>query len=82
MEFETLHSVDNTACHFTCHAVEIEYIFQYFLEEGVATVFGASFGRHFGDNIRLSFSCTSIEDIKVGIARMKRALAKAKQGQR
>lgn len=48
------------------------------MDEGVATVFGLAFGKHFGTSLRLSFSCTGIEDIDRGIKRMKIALEKCK----
>lgn len=51
-----------------------KFIFNRFMEAGVATVYGASFGSHFGDNLRLSFSCTGIPEIEMGVARMKKAL--------
>ncbi|MEM7038225.1 MAG: pyridoxal phosphate-dependent aminotransferase, partial [Bacteroidota bacterium] len=52
------------------------YILNKLMDAGVAVVNGGSFGSHFNDNIRLSFSCTSIEDIDRGLARMKAALGK------
>jgi aspartate aminotransferase len=55
------------------------YVFQKFMDEGVATVFGLAFGRHFGGSIRLSFSCTDIADIDRGIRRMKVALEKCRE---
>ena len=54
------------------------YVFQKLMDEGVATVFGLAFGKHFGTSLRLSFSCTGIEDIDRGIKRMKIALEKCK----
>jgi aspartate aminotransferase len=54
------------------------YVFQKLMDEGVATVFGLAFGKHFGTSLRLSFSCTGIEDIDRGIKRMKVALEKCK----
>jgi aspartate/methionine/tyrosine aminotransferase len=57
-----------------------QYVFQRFMEEGVATVFGSAFGKHFGGSIRLSFSCTGLADIDLGIRRMKVALEKCLEG--
>lgn len=54
------------------------YVYQKFMDEGVATVFGLAFGKFFGGSIRLSFSCTDKADIARGIARMKIALEKCK----
>ncbi len=56
-----------------------QYVFQKMMDEGVATVFGLAFGRHFGGSLRLSFSCTDMADIARGIARMKVALEKCKE---
>jgi aspartate aminotransferase len=55
-----------------------QYVFQKMMDEGVATVFGLAFGRHFSGSLRLSFSCTDMDDIARGIARMKVALEKCK----
>ncbi len=55
-----------------------QYVFQKMMDEGVATVFGLAFGRHFSGSLRLSFSCTDMNDIARGIARMKIALEKCK----
>jgi aspartate aminotransferase len=55
-----------------------QYVFQKMMDEGVATVFGLAFGKHFGGSLRLSFSCTDMNDIARGIARMKVALEKCK----
>lgn len=55
-----------------------QYVFQKLMDEGVATVFGLAFGRHFSGSLRLSFSCTDQADIARGIARMKVALEKCK----
>jgi aspartate aminotransferase len=50
------------------------HVYQKFMDAGVATVFGLAFGKHFGSSIRLSFSCTDVNDITAGIRRMKEAL--------
>jgi aspartate aminotransferase len=36
------------------------YIYELLMEQGVATVYGSCFGKHFGDNIRISFSATPV----------------------
>jgi aspartate aminotransferase len=37
-----------------------QYVYRRMMEQGVATVFGSCFGRHFHDNIRISFSATPV----------------------
>jgi len=36
------------------------YIYKLMMAEGVATVFGSCFGKHFTDNVRISFSATPV----------------------
>ncbi|HEX6791005.1 MAG TPA: aminotransferase class I/II-fold pyridoxal phosphate-dependent enzyme [Candidatus Krumholzibacteria bacterium] len=36
------------------------YVYRLMMDEGVATVYGSCFGRHFTDNIRISFSATPV----------------------
>jgi aspartate/methionine/tyrosine aminotransferase len=47
------------------------YIYERLMEKGVATVYGSCFGKHFGDNVRFSFSTTPIETIREGVERMR-----------
>jgi aspartate/methionine/tyrosine aminotransferase len=47
------------------------YIYNKLMDRGVATVYGACFGKHFDTHIRFSFSMTPAEEIKEGICRMK-----------
>jgi len=51
------------------------YIYEKLLSRGVATVYGSCFGRHFVDNIRLSFSTTPLPAIQEGIDRIHAACA-------
>ncbi len=46
------------------------YIYERLMERGVATVYGSCFGKHFGDNVRFSFSTTPVETLREGVARM------------
>lgn len=50
------------------------YIFNKLMERGVATVYGSCFGKHFGDNLRFSFSTTPIAKIKEGVERTREVL--------
>lgn len=54
------------------------YIFDLLMKHGVATVYGSCFGKHFGDNVRISFSTTSIPMIEEGLGRFRNALGAAK----
>ena len=49
------------------------YVYERLMDRGVATVYGACFGKHFSDNIRLSFSTTPLEAIREGVERMREA---------
>ncbi|MBF0106243.1 MAG: pyridoxal phosphate-dependent aminotransferase [Deltaproteobacteria bacterium] len=51
-----------------------KFIFNRLMNVGVATVYGSCFGRHFGDNVRVSFSTTPVPVIEDGIARVTEAL--------
>jgi aspartate aminotransferase len=50
------------------------FIFNKLLDKGVAVVYGACFGSHFGDNVRLSYSATDEEQIKLGVERINDAI--------
>jgi len=52
------------------------YIYEKLMANGIATVYGSCFGKHFGDNLRFSFSTTPVEAIRDGIARMRRVLVR------
>ena len=47
------------------------YVYNKLMDRGVATVYGACFGKHFASNIRFSFSMTPAAEIKEGICRIK-----------
>ncbi|MCB9233103.1 MAG: aminotransferase class I/II-fold pyridoxal phosphate-dependent enzyme [Bacteroidia bacterium] len=49
------------------------YIFERLLEAGVAVVYGSCFGDHFTDNVRISFSATDLDEIRLGIRRIREA---------
>ncbi len=42
------------------------------MENGIACVYGACFGRHFDDNVRLCYSATPVEQIEEAATRFKR----------
>ena len=46
------------------------YIYNKLLENGMATVYGACFGKHFVDNVRLSFSATPLPVIEEAVDRL------------
>ncbi|MEM0999408.1 MAG: aminotransferase class I/II-fold pyridoxal phosphate-dependent enzyme [Bacteroidota bacterium] len=50
------------------------YIFEHLLSHGVAVVYGACFGRHFVNNVRISFSTSNLEQIRTGVARIQLAI--------
>lgn len=47
------------------------FIFKKLMEKGVAVVYGSCFGKHFGDNVRFSFSTTPKEKILDGLERIR-----------
>jgi aspartate aminotransferase len=47
------------------------HVFNKLMEKGVATVYGSCFGKHFGDNLRFSFSTTPLNKIAEGVERMR-----------
>jgi len=47
------------------------YAYDRLMDKGVATVYGSCFGRHFGDNLRFSFSMTTLDEIREGVQRIK-----------
>jgi aspartate/methionine/tyrosine aminotransferase len=47
------------------------YVYSRLMEKGVAVVYGSCFGKHFGDNVRFSFSTTTVEKINEGVQRVK-----------
>ncbi len=52
------------------------YVFNKLLDAGVATVYGSCFGQYFQNNLRFSYSTTSITQIAEGINRIKKVLHK------
>lgn len=50
------------------------YIFSKLMDFGVATVYGSCFGKYFQNNLRFSYSTTSLKQIEEGIDRIKNAL--------
>ena len=51
------------------------YVYERLMEKGVATVYGSCFGRHFGDNVRFSFSTTPPETIREGVERIRQVFS-------
>lgn len=47
------------------------YIYNLLMENGIGVVYGSCFGRGFEDNVRLSFSATSVSEIKEAVKRLK-----------
>jgi aspartate aminotransferase len=48
------------------------YVYELLMENGIASVYGSCFGRHFGDNVRLSFSATPVPIIHQAVERFRR----------
>ena len=48
------------------------YVYELLMEHGIASVYGACFGKHFGDNVRLSFSATPVPVIHDAVERLQR----------
>lgn len=48
------------------------YVYRLLMENGIASVYGACFGHHFTDNVRLSFSATPVPLIQEAVQRMQR----------
>ena len=48
------------------------HIYDRLMEDGVASVYGSCFGRHFTDNVRLSFSAVTVPQIEDGVDRMRK----------
>jgi len=51
------------------------HIYERLMEEGVSSVYGACFGTHFGDNVRLSFSAVTVPEAEKAVERMRRIVA-------
>jgi aspartate/methionine/tyrosine aminotransferase len=51
-----------------------KYVYEKLMNIGIASVYGACFGKHFVDNIRLSFSATPLNQIEDAIGRFRAAL--------
>lgn len=51
------------------------YIYERLMSRGVATVYGSCFGKHFANNIRISFSTTPANAIREGLMRIAEAFA-------
>lgn len=54
-----------------------KYIYEMLMENGIASVYGACFGRHFVDNVRLSFSATPLDAIEEASARFRKIFSEA-----
>jgi aspartate aminotransferase len=52
------------------------WVYNKLMEQGICTVYGACFGKHFGDNVRLSFSATTVPVIEEAIGRFHDVFAK------
>jgi len=48
------------------------WVYEQLMEVGVATVYGSCFGRHFADNVRLSFSATPVPVVEEAVDRIRR----------
>jgi aspartate aminotransferase len=48
------------------------YVYELLMEHGIASVYGSCFGKHFGDNVRLSFSATPVPIIEEAVDRFRR----------
>lgn len=48
------------------------FVYELLMENGIASVYGSCFGRHFGDNVRLSFSATPVPVINEAVERLRR----------
>jgi aspartate aminotransferase len=48
------------------------YVYELLMQHGIASVYGACFGKHFGDNVRLSFSATPVPVIHDAVERFRR----------
>jgi aspartate aminotransferase len=48
------------------------YVYKLLMEDGIASVYGGCFGKHFGDNVRLSFSATPVPVIHDAVERFRR----------
>ena len=46
------------------------HIYDKLMGQGVASVYGSCFGKHFGDNVRLSFSATPVAAIDEAAGRL------------
>ncbi|MFQ5512743.1 MAG: aminotransferase class I/II-fold pyridoxal phosphate-dependent enzyme, partial [Candidatus Krumholzibacteriia bacterium] len=53
-----------------------KYIYELLMENGIASVYGACFGKHFTDNVRLSYSATPVEEIEEAGERFKRIFSR------
>jgi len=51
------------------------WVYHQLMEYGIATVYGSCFGKHFGDNVRLSFSATPVPVIEEAVDRLRRIFA-------
>lgn len=50
------------------------FIFEHLLAHGVAVVYGSCFGAHFDGHVRISFSASNEEQIRMGVKRIKLAI--------
>jgi aspartate aminotransferase len=49
-----------------------QHVYRLLMEHGIATVYGSCFGKHFGDNVRISFSATPVPVIQEAVERFRR----------
>lgn len=54
-----------------------KYIYELLMRNGMASVYGSCFGKHFADNVRLSFSGTPVPVIEKGVERFRKIFSKA-----
>jgi aspartate aminotransferase len=51
------------------------WVYNQLMEFGIASVYGSCFGKHFGDNVRLSFSATPVPVIEEAVDRLRKIFA-------
>lgn len=51
------------------------WVYNRLMQEGMCTVYGSCFGKHFDDNVRLSFSATPVPVIEEAVGRLREVFA-------
>lgn len=51
------------------------YVYELLMKNGIATVYGSCFGKHFADNVRLSFSATPVPVVETAVERLRSIFA-------